>query len=228
MVPRVIRLRRPVVLSVQEGRFVPERGAALLDDIDARWDALCSANPAYHDGAVYHVLGVHRNGHGGASVHVIESSYRFQAVQTPAAGSGSGETGDFDVGHRGLGVRGIVRLGGDGKVLLGRRSQHVGRYPGMWEFAPAGGLPLGAEPASALLDELREETGLESSSEPIAVAVMFDDVARTWEIVFAIAAPSTDVRCATGEYSELAWFGPMELPAELSHMTSMMKALLRD
>lgn len=212
----MIRLRRPVVLSVHEGRFVPERGAATLDEIDERWEALRAANPAYHDGAVYHVLGVHRNGHGGASVHVIESSYRFQAVQSP---------GSFDVGHRGLGVRGIVMR--DGAALLGKRSQNVGRYPGMWEFAPAGGLPVGTEPAAALLDELQEETGLQSSGGPIAIAALFDDIARTWEIVFEIAVMQGEARCATGEYTELAWFEPNALPAQLSPITVTMSELLR-
>jgi len=217
MRPRTIHLRRPVVLAVQDGRFVPERGGATLDEIDERWEALRAANPAYHDGAVYHVLGVHRNGHGGASLHVIESSYRFQAVQSE----------QFDVGHRGLGVRGIIEQ--DGKVLLGKRAENVGRYPGLWECAPAGGLPVGAQPVHALLEELREETGLAASGGGAsAVAVIFDDQARTWEIVFAIAVTSHDAHCATGEYAELGWFAKDAIPAELSHVTQLMVPLLRD
>jgi len=206
------------VLTLHEGRFVPERGTATLDEIDERWEALRAANPAYHDGPVYHVLGVHRNGHGGASIHVIESSYRFQAVQRDG----------FDVGHRGLGVRGTVRSAGSEKLLLGKRSQNVGRYPGMWEFAPAGGLPVGAQPAAAIVQELSEETGLELAAPPVAVAVMFDAMARTWEIIFAIDGPTGEARCRTGEYMQLAWFSLTELPEPLSPVTVMMARLLRE
>ena len=45
---RCIHLRRPAVLHVQEGLFVPEGN--VLDEIDRRWDALCDSNPAYFDG----------------------------------------------------------------------------------------------------------------------------------------------------------------------------------
>jgi 8-oxo-dGTP diphosphatase len=216
MVPRVIRLRRPVVVSVHEGRFVPERGAASLDVIDARWEALRAANPANHDGAVYHVLGVHRNGHGGASVHVIESSYRFQAVQSD----------EFNVGHRGLGVRGIVRSGE--RVLLGKRSPNVGRYPGLWEFLPAGGLAVGEEPVACLLREMHEEIGVEPGGAPVAVALMFDDVARTWEIVFGITAREQDSRCDGAEHTAVQWFDVHALPIDLSPITGLMLRLLRD
>ena len=216
MVPRVIRLRRPVVVSVQEGRFVPERGAASLDEIDLRWAALRAVNPAYHDEPAYHVLGVNRNGHGGAAIHIIESSYRFQAIQ--------GE--NCDVGHRGLGVRGIVRS--EGKALMGKRSHRVGRYPGMWEFVPAGGLEVGEapDPGMALDREMREEIGLDDGRHAKQIAVMFDDIARTWEIIFEITLPAAPKVQNAREHTEVAWFEVGKLPAPLSPITAMMVELL--
>jgi hypothetical protein len=58
------------------------------------------------------------------------------------------------------------------------------------------------------------------------VAVMFDDMARTWEIVYSIAAASEDVRCTTGEYTEFGWCAAGQLPDELSYITQLMVPLL--
>ncbi len=223
MVSRIIRLRRPVVISVQEGRFVPPRGCASLDEIDERWEALRASNPAYHDGPAYHVIGVHRNGHGGAVIHVLESSYRFQAVQSSDDGAHGGA---FDVGHRGLGVRGMVR--GFCAALMGKRSDRVGRYPGMWEFVPAGGLGVGEQPQDALRREMREEIGVHDWKAAKQVAVMFDDVARTWEIVFAITLPEAMEVQSAGEHTDLGWFRMDRLPAPLSPITAKMIPLARE
>ncbi len=92
MPSRCIHLRRPAVLHVQVGLFVPEGN--VLDEVDRRWDALCDSKPAYFDGRAYNVLRVNRNGCGGAIVHVIECAYRFYAVQDD----------EFDLQVRGLGV----------------------------------------------------------------------------------------------------------------------------
>ena len=58
-----------------EGRFVPSTVA--LDEVDARWNALCAANPRYFDGALLQVLGTSRNGHGGVQ---IQSAVRLVPV----------------------------------------------------------------------------------------------------------------------------------------------------
>src|SRR5687767_9409352 len=102
MTPRSIHLRRPAVLSIQEGVFVPPGSPELMNEIERRWSALCSSNPAYYDGRLYHVVGAHRNGHGGATLHVIDCAYRYFAVQDD----------QFDTGVRPLGLKGLVMRGG--------------------------------------------------------------------------------------------------------------------
>ncbi|MHC5002834.1 MAG: NUDIX hydrolase, partial [Planctomycetota bacterium] len=167
---RCLPLRRPPVLSVAEGPFVPS--GADLDDVQRRWDALRDENPAYFDGRLYHVLGVHRNGHGGAVLHVVDCAYRLHAVQD--------ET--LDLGVRSLGVKGIVRRGR--RALLGRRSGQVAAYRGCWEFAPGGVVEPGHPPAETIRAELAEETGLVAEREPTAIALLYDPGPRSWEIVF--------------------------------------------
>ncbi len=171
---RTIQLRRPPVLVQVEGRFVPQ--SASLAEIDAAWAALCARNPRYFDGPTMQVLGVSRNGHGGVQIHVQESSYRFIAVA--ALG--------IDCGARPSGVKGFVRDGAC--VLMGRRSGAVANYPGAWEFVPGGTLEPGEAPERAIVRELAEEARLAPLSPPVAVALVFDGTASSWEIVYRIPA----------------------------------------
>ena len=214
MSPRAIRLRRPAVLSVQEGVFVPERPKGILDEVDRRWEGLCAANPAYFDGRLYHVLGVHRNGHGGCVLHVMDSAYRFFAVQDE----------DFDLGMRALGAKGITRSGD--RVLMGLRSPTVGVYRNLWEFAPGGSICPGDDPSSLIQQELQEETGLAPAHDPTAAAVLFDPVLRCWEIVFRIQAQQNEPTPRTDEYAQLQWCSIDNLPAQLSPIAQQITELL--
>jgi 8-oxo-dGTP pyrophosphatase MutT (NUDIX family) len=181
---RTIQLRRPPVLVRVDGRFVPD--SVDLAEVDRRWSALCAANPRYFDGTMLQVLGTSRNGHGGVQVHVQECSYRFYAVQREG----------FDCGARPLGVKAVTTDGS--RVLMGRRSAKVAFYPGLWEFVPGGGLEPGVEPAEQIARELREEARLEPLSPAVAVALLFDPHAFTWEIVHRLAI-------APGAVPELGW-----------------------
>ena len=211
---RIILLRRPAVLNVQPGVFVPPAAQGRMDEVDRRWNALCAANPAYFDGRMYHVLGVSRNGHGGAVIHVMDCAYRFQAVQ---------EDG-FDLGVRGLGVKGITVR--EAQVLMGKRSQSVAFYKGMWEFAPGGVVDIGEEPPEVVKRELLEETGYACDGEPTAIAVLEDPVARCWEIVFRLRASRQPMQKPTCEYDELRWCERRELPSHASAVARQMVELL--
>lgn len=215
---RVIRLRRPPVLVEVEGRFVPS--GVSLDEVDARWAALCSANPRYFDGAVLQVLGVSRNGHGGVQIHVQECSYRFYAVQR----SIDGRPG-LDCGVRPLGVKAVTSDGA--RVLVGRRSASVAYYPSMWEFVPGGSLEPGVAPSDAVVRELAEEAGLEPSAPPVAVALLADPHAFTWEVVHRLAiASGATARCGW-EYDEFRMVTPEQLPSPLAPVARQMMPLAR-
>jgi 8-oxo-dGTP pyrophosphatase MutT (NUDIX family) len=185
---RLIILRRPPVLVQVDGRFVPRDVA--LDRVDAAWAELCARNPRYFDGPTLQVLGVSRNGHGGVQIHVQESSYRFAAVA--ALG--------LDCGARPIGVKGIVRVGD--RLLMGRRSRSVAHYPGSWEFVPGGTLEPGETPVAAIGRELREEARIIVKTPPVAVALLFDPVAASWEIVYRIEIDTMAVPEASWEYDE--------------------------
>jgi ADP-ribose pyrophosphatase YjhB (NUDIX family) len=210
--PRTIRLRRPATLSMSEGVFVPQ--GADLDEIERRWRGICDANPRAYDGRLCHVIGVHRNGYGGAVIHAIDCAYRFHAVQDDS----------FDLGVRPLGVKGITTH--NERILLGRRAADVLHYPGMWEFAPGGGVEPGREPAQVIISELADETGLRAAREPVPVAVLFDPIARCWEIVFRIEAAGDALQPRTREYEELRWREPHDLPAVLSPIAEQMRGLI--
>jgi 8-oxo-dGTP pyrophosphatase MutT (NUDIX family) len=202
------------VLIAQEGPFVPQATRARLDEVDRRWEALRAANPAYFDGRLCHVLGVHRNGHGGASLHVVDCAYRFHAVQDQ----------DFDLGVRPLGVKGLTMR--KGHVLVGRRSPHVNAYRGLWEFAPGGVVEPGHDPAQTVRMELREEAGLELGAEPNAIALMFDAVLWSWELIYRLVPGAGEPVPRRSEYTELDWFDPERLPVPLSPLAQQMVPLL--
>jgi 8-oxo-dGTP pyrophosphatase MutT (NUDIX family) len=214
MLERVVQLRRPPTLSVQEGVFVPSADRATSVEIESRWDALQRENPAFFDGRLYHVLGVHRNGHGGCVLHVIDCAYRYFAVQDES----------FDLGVRALGLKAFT-WNGD-QVLVGRRSKQVAGYPGCWEFAPSGGAGVGVDPAAMILQELSEETGLGAALPPVAIALLADPIVRTWEIVYRLVASAREVRPRLLEYDELQWVQADQLPAPLSPFAMQMRELL--
>jgi 8-oxo-dGTP pyrophosphatase MutT (NUDIX family) len=212
---RCIRLRRPATLSVLDEPFVPDAPPEKLADVEWRWDALREENPNYYDGRLYHVLGVSRNGYGGAVLHVADCAYRYHAVQNE----------DFDLGVRPLGVKGIVIR--DDRVLLGQRAPNVGAYRNMWEFAPAGVVDPGDTPSQAILTELHEETGLTAAYEPTHIAVLYDPVLRCWEVALRIE-PAAGGDPPTKEYAAMQWCSLDDLPAPLTPIATQMQPLVRE
>lgn len=210
---RLIPLRRPAQVSLVEGRFVPD--GADLDAVDAAWERLRARVPRAHDGPMLHVLGHSRNGHGGVTVHCIQTSYRFHAVMQEG----------LDTGVRPLGVKAVCLAPG-GLVLMARRGDGTLNYPGQWEFAPAGTLEPGVSPPDMILRELREETGWSASSPPAIRALLFDPGARTWEIVFAIDVRPPAVPVEGWECAELRTVVPGEWPEPLTPVARRMQVLL--
>jgi 8-oxo-dGTP pyrophosphatase MutT (NUDIX family) len=200
-------LKRPATLHLQEGLFVPE-GIA-LDEVDGRWEQHCLQNPACFDGTLLHVLGAHRNGCGGAIVHVMRCSYRFFGVQTDS----------YDVGIRPLGVKGITHF--KSNVLWGKRSNAVRHYAGQWEYAPAGSVEPGTSPEATIESELLEETGLTLVSRPIAIAMLFDEVAKTWELIYRLQASSSTIAC-NSEYLACRWLEQNAIPEAVTPVSRLM------
>ncbi|MCH2161756.1 MAG: hypothetical protein MK085_07765 [Phycisphaerales bacterium] len=194
-----------------------------LEDVDEAWAELCAANPRYHDGGVMHVLGVVRNGHGGVTMHLAESSYRFHAVRQAG----------IDTGIRPLGVKGIATH--EGLALVGLRGAQTGSCPGRWEYVPGGGVepPLPGEAIDSravVLKELDEESGWRAVGPVVAVAVFLDEQAGTWEIVHTlqVAPGDADVDGGAGagwEYEELRLVQPGACPAPGSPASEVLDRL---
>lgn len=208
---RLIRLRRPPRIIVDDSAFVP---SVPLDRVDAAWDEIVSANPRFTDGECLHVVGVHRDGHGGATIHAVRASYRMGAVRRKG----------IETGFRGLGTKAIAHVGG--QVLLGQRSVHVNAYPGMWEFAPGGGVEIGEAPEIGIVRELREECGVEAAAPARAIALLFDPVVQAWEIVHDVPMASPPDAAPGWEYSALAMCAPDRLPSGLSPCAEQMRDAL--
>lgn len=123
---------------------------------------------------------------------------------------------------RPLGVTGLLQTP-DG-IVFGRRALHLAADAGLWETAPSGGLDR-LDPAGLLLEELREELGLEpgSASPPYAFALVEDATSGVLDIAFRIettlgGSAVLAAHCAAGsdEYSELAIVAPRDLAGFLA------------
>ena len=170
-----------------------------LDEVDACWARLCAANARCFDGSLLQVLGTSRNGHGGVQIHVQECAYRFFAVQAHG----------LACGVRPIGVKGIVEL--DGKLLVGRRSTHVS--------------------ALQLRNEFEEETGiaLQAGDTSVAVALLDDSIARTWDIIYRVKCASSPTLIPSFEHSELALLSVREIDglSDRSPACEAMRSLVR-
>jgi 8-oxo-dGTP pyrophosphatase MutT (NUDIX family) len=71
---------------------------------------------------------------------------------------------------------------------------------------------------------LVEETGLTVRREPTPVAILFDPVIRTWEMVFQVVPEQGD-EVSTPEYDELRWCRREDLPATLTPTARQMVEL---
>ena len=172
-----------------------------------QWEALCASNQHYVDGDIYHVLGVHRNGYGGATIQCAITSYRFHAVG--------------NCGIKPLGVNALCD--NDGKLLLGLRSSDVHSYKGMWEFAPSGTVEPQQSLEQNILRELQEETGLTAKSQPIAVGIFLDEDVSTWEIVYQFGVTG---ETNNAEYDELQFCDVKSFPSPLNPAAQIMRLLL--
>ena len=210
-VERLIPIRRPPVVVSTGAPWVPQ--GIDLDDVDHRWSQIMERNPRAFDGEVLHVVGVHRNGAGGVSIHVAPCAYRFYAVQT---------TG-LDCGVRALGAKALTVV--DGRILMGLRSDWVMYYPGQWEFVPGGSVQPGQEPLEPILEELQEEVFCNAPSPPIPIAVACDPHAYSWEVIHLIRLTPEEMPIGSSEYDALRWCELDALPEPLTPIAQQMKAL---
>ena len=143
--------------------------------------------------------------HCAAHLRIQPAEYRHVLARRRAP-----ELADAGLGIRPLAVTGIL-LCADG-LVLGRRSNQVASDTGLWEPAPAGGLSR-PDAVAQLLEELREEVGLEPSQVILrdACGLVEDVESGVIDIVFRLdsTASAREVRGthaarATNEYAELA------------------------
>jgi len=114
------------------------------------------------------------------------------------------------------GVSGVI-LDDAGRLLLGRRTD-----TGRWAVV-SGILEPGEQPAVALVREAMEETGV--TIEVVALTVLHSghpveypngDRARYLDVCFWARAVAGEARVADDESTEVAWFTPDALPADLT------------
>lgn len=175
--------------------------------VDAIWRAETGVRGAgLFNGPVYSVIE-----HNAARIQIAQTDYRHLTAfrRAPEIFAGRGAV-------RPLGVTGFLFC--PEGVVLGRRAPDVALYPECWEPAPSGHLAM-PDAKRQLLDELTEELGLpaESVTGAAPFALAFDEVARTFDILFRLETTTGpgDLRAlhqahATHEYTEIAVVAPAD------------------
>ncbi len=125
------------------------------------------------------------------------------------------------IDYIGVGV-GAILVDGDGRLFLARRGPQAKNERGLWEF-PGGSVEFGERLADALGREMREEYGVE-----IAVGELLDvvdhilpDEGQHWvspTYLCRIVAGEPAIR-EPGKCTEIGWFAPDAVPAELTQIT---------
>ncbi len=145
-------------LRVEVSDAAPVFSAAQREQTELAWTRLCAGNPRLYSGPVLAVVSIDFER---GVFHCRRDEFKRLAVQP-----------EVRTGVHLLSVTGVLTArdaAGRRHVLLGRRGRQTRVYPGMWELAPAGGVPpphasrgdLGEEDVVAqLLDEGEEELGL--------------------------------------------------------------------
>jgi len=117
----------------------------------------------------------------------------------------------------------------DGRLLLLRRLDSKKFFPGNWEI-PGGKVDFGESPETAVLREIKEETGLDAKIERVF---------HTWsciierkgvqehcvEIDFLLSVTDfTKIQLSPDEHSEFKWVSGKEMPKPMSpEMTETVK-----
>ncbi|MEM9373059.1 MAG: NUDIX domain-containing protein [Planctomycetota bacterium] len=183
--------------------------------IDRAWDRLCQANPRYFNGRILSFESFDR-GSGIASARDVE--YRLHAVR---------ET--MNSGVRFFGVTGLLAAVEDDQTryLLGRRGASVHEYPGLWEFAPCGGIDPPPDrdllTTGAIIGELcreaSEELGIDlSQASPKPLALVHDEPVGSTDLVLRIELGARPAITTGWEYPETRWLTLDEVRA-LHHAT---------
>lgn len=220
---RVVRLSGSVRVEVVPGR------AAIGDaKVDAEWERKRKINPRFFDAPVLSVCGID------AEVGLVRcelESYKRLVVQP-----------EVETGVRQLSITGVVTAiddDGQTRVLLGRRSHRTRMYGGMWQNCPAGGIDpkpeatamTQTEIAAELQREVVEEAGLAVKAVGTPVAIIYDETARSHDLIVPIDVGRVPETVRGWEYDELRWVETMSLrgfeAAEGERIMAITRAVFR-
>ena len=200
---RVVRLPEDCSLRVHIGRGVEATDADLESRIETEWNRKRAINPRLFDGPNLSVRSIDAQT---AAIDCVFDTYKRLVVQP-----------EVETGVRQLSITGVLTAqdaAGVQRVLLGRRSHKTRMYGGMWQNCPAGGIDPDVNATSIdqsglmdqLLREVKEESGLEPRSAASPIAVIFDETARSHDIIVPIDLGTLNLATTRGwEYDELRW-----------------------
>jgi hypothetical protein len=193
---RIERLTPPVAVRLAPRLVHPEALERRIDEIWAREKA--RRGDRLFDGAVHALVEA-------TASEIVLRPLRYRDVLARRLDPGLGRLG-LDILP--AGVTGVLRSP-DG-VVLGLRAGHVAADAGLWEAAPAGVLS-GADPIAQVLEELREELGIEAGdvAPPVLCGVVHSPDVADLVLRLETSLSGDEIRAAwrrlgTDEYDDVA------------------------
>ena len=151
-------------------------------------------------------------------------------------GKPTGKTVSRDLAHRdGILHRTahvwVVRPSGSGyDILLQKRSMEKESFPGLYDTSSAGHIPAGEEPLTSALRELREELGINATTEQLHYAGLFriryekefhghlfrdNEVTKVY--VYSEPVDTSSLKLQISEVDEVRWFALDEVWNEIRY-----------
>jgi 8-oxo-dGTP pyrophosphatase MutT (NUDIX family) len=174
------------------------------EQIEIAWQALCDQNPRYFNGKM---LAFERYDPSTDVIHARVEQYKHHAVRD-----------SIDLGISLLAVTAILCapdfVQKEPVYLLGKRSNELHRYGGLWEFGPSGGVDVPVlgntlnlkKIAGEVAREIKEEIGVKISSRPHAPrALVHDELVGSTDIAIAVVLDHAPSIKTNWEYTETKW-----------------------
>jgi 8-oxo-dGTP diphosphatase len=125
------------------------------------------------------------------------------------------------IDYIGVGVGAII-VDADGRLFLARRGPQAKNERGLWEF-PGGSVEFGETLVEALQREMQEEFGIEIEVGDLLDVVdhILPEEKQHWvspTFICKISRGQAHI-LESGKCTEIGWFAPSEIPADLTRIT---------
>ena len=124
-------------------------------------------------------------------------------------------------------------INSQGQILLQRRAEHLGAFPGLWDVSVVGHISAGDEPTPTAVRELREELGIQARADQLHFAdtqtdrymLEYGKMHQEYDFIFIFhcQARLEDFTLQAAEVLEVRWADAEEFQRDLQLASAAVK-----